>query len=298
MTKPRPLMIALIAAAAVATSGCSIFKRKTPKTPVLGERIAVLTSEERRRGRSGDWPARRWSLPERGRQHRMVAIGRQCGQVDGPCRARHRARRSVGRVRPGAGSSVTARLAAPPIVAGGRVYAIDTLGAVRAFDAQTGAPIWASQTPVDKGNERSLYGGGIAYDNGRIYATNGLGYVVALDASDRRHRVAGASRRAAARRADRRRRRALCDEPGQPDLFAQDSRRHDQLVARPPRSKSPACSARPRRRSGRARSSPASRRASSTPIATRTAGRCGRTRCSAPASAPACRACRTSTPTR
>jgi outer membrane protein assembly factor BamB len=26
-----------------------------------------------------------------------------------------------------------------------------------------------------------MYGGGIAYDNGRIYATNGLGYVVALD---------------------------------------------------------------------------------------------------------------------
>ena len=27
----------------------------------------------------------------------------------------------------------------------------------------------------------SLYGGGIAYDNGRIFATNGLGYVAALD---------------------------------------------------------------------------------------------------------------------
>jgi outer membrane protein assembly factor BamB len=41
--------------------------------------------------------------------------------------------------------------------------------------------LWASQTPNDKGNEFSLYGGGIAYDNGRIYATNGLGYVAALD---------------------------------------------------------------------------------------------------------------------
>jgi outer membrane protein assembly factor BamB len=29
----------------------------------------------------------------------------------------------------------------------------------------------------------SLYGGGIAYDNGRIFATNGLGYVAALDES-------------------------------------------------------------------------------------------------------------------
>jgi outer membrane protein assembly factor BamB len=81
----------------------------------------------------------------------------------------------------GRGSSVTARLASAPIVAGGRVYTIDTLGAVRAFDGNTGAQLWASQTPNDKGNEASLYGGGIAFDNGRIFATNGLGYVAALD---------------------------------------------------------------------------------------------------------------------
>ena len=51
---------------------------------------------------------------------------------------------------------------------------------MRSFDARTGALYWSSQTPDDKGNEGSLYGGGIAYDNGRIYATNGLGYVSAL----------------------------------------------------------------------------------------------------------------------
>ncbi|MFL6725150.1 MAG: PQQ-binding-like beta-propeller repeat protein, partial [Sphingomicrobium sp.] len=84
-------------------------------------------------------------------------------------------------VQAGRGSSLTARLASAPIVANGRVYTIDTLGAVRAFDARTGGPVWASQTPNDRGNEASLYGGGIAYDNGRIYATNGLGYVAALD---------------------------------------------------------------------------------------------------------------------
>ncbi|MGH6783974.1 MAG: PQQ-binding-like beta-propeller repeat protein, partial [Sphingomicrobium sp.] len=64
---------------------------------------------------------------------------------------------------------------------GGRVFVIDTVGAIRAFDAQTGAAIWAGQSPVDKGNERSLYGGGLAFDNGRLFATNGLGYVIAVD---------------------------------------------------------------------------------------------------------------------
>src|SRR6185437_2848260 len=58
---------------------------------------------------------------------------------------------------------------------------IDTLGTVRAFDARNGAAVWTSQTPDVKGNEASLYGGGIAYDNGHIYATNGLGFVSELD---------------------------------------------------------------------------------------------------------------------
>jgi outer membrane protein assembly factor BamB len=84
-------------------------------------------------------------------------------------------------VQAGRGSSLTARLASAPIVANGHVYTIDTLGAVRSFDARNGALLWASQTPDERGNEASLYGGGIAYDNGRIYATNGLGFVAALD---------------------------------------------------------------------------------------------------------------------
>jgi outer membrane protein assembly factor BamB len=84
-------------------------------------------------------------------------------------------------VQAGRGNSLTARLAAAPIVAGGRVYTIDTLGSVRAFDASTGGQVWASQTPTERNNQASLYGGGLAYANGRVYATNGLGFVAALD---------------------------------------------------------------------------------------------------------------------
>jgi outer membrane protein assembly factor BamB len=88
-------------------------------------------------------------------------------------------------VQAGRGSTLTARLASAPIVANGRVYTIDTLGAVRAFDAQTGAQLWASQTPYDdRNNTPSLYGGGIAYDNGRIFATNGVGWVSAMSDSN------------------------------------------------------------------------------------------------------------------
>jgi outer membrane protein assembly factor BamB len=58
---------------------------------------------------------------------------------------------------------------------------MDTNATVRAFDATTGARAWETQFGIEKGNSASLFGGGVAVDNGRIYATNGLGFVAALD---------------------------------------------------------------------------------------------------------------------
>src|SRR5688500_4542472 len=41
----KQLRIAILIAAAVAASGCGLFKRSKASTPVVGERIAVLTTE-------------------------------------------------------------------------------------------------------------------------------------------------------------------------------------------------------------------------------------------------------------
>jgi len=167
--------------AAFAASGCSILHRGgKAKTPVLGERIPVLAAE-------GDvevdpeTAAIPMTLPD-------ATANTEWTQSGG------NASKSVGQValgtalgvafheQAGRGSSLTARLASEPVVGGGRVFTIDTLGVVRAFDAQSGARAWETATPSDRGNEASLYGGGVAFDNGVIYATNGLGYVTALDA--------------------------------------------------------------------------------------------------------------------
>jgi outer membrane protein assembly factor BamB len=180
MSKPKHIRVAIMIAAALAASGCSLFKRgKKPATPVLGQRIAVLTSE-------GDvqidlsTAALPMSLPQQVVNPDWSQSGGNASKSMGNL-ALGTALGTAFTVQAGRGSSLTARLAASPIVANGRVYTIDTLGAVRAFDGRTGGMYWASQTPNDKGNEQSLYGGGIAYDNGRIFATNGLGYVAALD---------------------------------------------------------------------------------------------------------------------
>ena len=181
MIRARYFGVSLLLAAAIASSGCSVFKKGSgPKTPVLGQRIAVLTSE-------GDVevdPATQalpMSLPAPVVNDSWSQSGGNPSKSMGHV-ALGNALHTLFTVQAGRGSSLTARLGAAPIVANGRVYTIDTLGAVRAFDANSGAMIWASQTPYDeRNNTPSLYGGGIAYDNGRIYSTNGVGYVSALD---------------------------------------------------------------------------------------------------------------------
>jgi outer membrane protein assembly factor BamB len=171
---------AVLALAAVAASGCSILKKSTPKTPVLGERVAVLASEKDVVVDPAT-AALPMTLPE-------PIANSQWAQAGG------NASKSIGHVALGQslgqawvatigqGASVRQRLAAAPVVADGRVFTIDTQSTVRAFDTQTGSTVWSTQFGFERTNAGSLYGGGVAYDNGRIYATNGLGYVAALDA--------------------------------------------------------------------------------------------------------------------
>jgi len=179
MSKSSNFRIALLIAAALASSCCSLLKKGSkPTTPVLGQRIPVLTTE-------GDVevdPATQalpFNLPAAVANPGWTESGGNASNSMGQL-ALGNALQPAFVVQAGHGSSLTARLAAPPIVANGRVYTVDTLGAVRAFNAKTGAAVWASQSPDVKGNEASLYGGGIAYDNGRIFVSNGLGYVAAM----------------------------------------------------------------------------------------------------------------------
>ncbi len=84
----------------------------------------------------------------------------------------------------GAGSSARGRLASEPVVADGRVYTIDTRAVVRAFSADTGAQLWEHQVRGETSQADTLFGGGVSYDNGRIYATNGAGDAAAIDATN------------------------------------------------------------------------------------------------------------------
>ena len=82
----------------------------------------------------------------------------------------------------GAGSDNDRRLNARPVIADGKVFAIDARGAVSAMDADTGERIWQHRIEAPSRRDQMAFGGGIAFAEGRIYAHAGYNFFVALDA--------------------------------------------------------------------------------------------------------------------
>lgn len=180
MNRAQSFRIAILMTTALAASSCGVFKKgEHSHTPILGNRIAILTGE-------GDvsvdpaMSAQPMNLPAAAENADWTQSGGNATKSMGQLALGNGASR-VFVAQAGRGSSLTARLAASPIVGGGRVFTIDTLGVVHAYDARTGAHAWSVQTPTMKGGTPSIYGGGLAYDKGRVFATNGLGFVAALD---------------------------------------------------------------------------------------------------------------------
>ncbi len=98
----------------------------------------------------------------------------------------------------GKGTDDDSRLTAPPIIAGGLIYVLDAQTHVFAFEALTGKPVWdKSLAPTGNAGTSSWYnifgsssdinpvkgfGGGIAFDGGKVFAATGFGNVIAMEA--------------------------------------------------------------------------------------------------------------------
>jgi len=83
----------------------------------------------------------------------------------------------------GAGSSSSARIVSPPIVAEGRVFALDAGATVAAHDASSGARIWSLDLTPEGENTIDGFGGGVAYDSGRVFVSNGFGNLHAVSSA-------------------------------------------------------------------------------------------------------------------
>lgn len=85
----------------------------------------------------------------------------------------------------GSGSSDERQLLAQPIISGNRVFTMDSVSVVTAFEAATGREIWQVDLELEDEDE-GFFGGGIAFDEGRLYVTTGYAQVYALDAASGR----------------------------------------------------------------------------------------------------------------
>lgn len=80
----------------------------------------------------------------------------------------------------GAGDSRKARINANPVVAGGRIFTLDSGAQVMAHST-AGATLWSVDLtpPTDRAGDAS--GGGIAFGDGKVFVSSGFGLLTALD---------------------------------------------------------------------------------------------------------------------
>lgn len=83
----------------------------------------------------------------------------------------------------GRGSTKELPLNARPILADGRVIALDTKATIRAFHDQTGKKLWTTNVGHEREKE-PVIAGGIAQDEGVLYVTSGYNEVLALNPTD------------------------------------------------------------------------------------------------------------------
>jgi outer membrane protein assembly factor BamB len=171
----RLLVLGLVLTAALA--GCGVFDSKKPKLP--GQRISVLELEKQLE-------------PDPSLASTPVALPRPLPNRDWP-QAGGTPSHDMGHpaladklavawtVSVGEGSSRYAQVLAGPVVQDGVVYAMDAKSQVSARASTDGHELWQFDvTPKD--NENQAWGGGVAYDAGRIFVTTGFAELLALDA--------------------------------------------------------------------------------------------------------------------
>lgn len=178
----RGARVALGLACVTALAGCGIVGRgdKGPKTPVLGNRVSILSpnagaeADTALAGIPVDIPASyvntEWAQPGGNSSKSMghVALSATPRQIWSA---------SI------SGSSPKARLGASPVIKGGKLFVIGTDGTVSAFDAASGARLWSTGVGGRK-SSATTFGGGVSVGDDRVFVTTGAGEVAALSSAN------------------------------------------------------------------------------------------------------------------
>ncbi len=176
----RRVGVSALVVLALALGGCGITKSKVKSTPTVGNRIPILSRIEAGTKVDAGMGGLEVVLPVAEANADWAQAGGTASKSYGHLVLAASPRKAwTARI---AGSSPKQRLAAAPVVGGGRLYVMDTEGMVRALDAASGKEQWkqAFRLPASSG---SVFGGGAAYNDGKVYITTGLGEVAALDSA-------------------------------------------------------------------------------------------------------------------
>ena len=82
----------------------------------------------------------------------------------------------------GEGGGKRGEILAQPVAANGVVFAMDSNATISAYNLGTGARLWRTET-VSEDSDSTNVGGGLCWDGGTLFAVNGLGGLLALDAA-------------------------------------------------------------------------------------------------------------------
>ena len=83
----------------------------------------------------------------------------------------------------GEGGGKRRQILAQPVVANGVVFAMDSAAVVSAYDLATGKRKWRAATVADDVDSSNI-GGGLCWENGTLYAVNGMSDLLAMDAGN------------------------------------------------------------------------------------------------------------------
>lgn len=181
LTMRRYLHTSVILASALALTGCGVDEwfGGPKKRPLTGERISVMQND---RGIEAD--PRLASL--------AVKLPPQLANADWPQPGGYTGEyiphpaadgfTIAWRAGIGDGNSRAGRIAAPPVVAQGRVYVMDAGSILSAVEADTGRRIWTFDVRPDGERSGGGSGGGAAFEQGRLYVATGYAQIIALEA--------------------------------------------------------------------------------------------------------------------
>ena len=173
----RPARLLLLAAVLGAASGCGNTWFGEPEEILPGERVSL------RQAANVDEIKGTVTLSQARKVTEWPQVGgssnRALGRLEGALQLERVWSSSIGY-----GSNDESRVTAEPVLAGGKIFALDAAAQITALDAATGDEIWdADLTPEDE-DSRDGFGGGVAVFGDKVLVATGFGQVIGLNAVD------------------------------------------------------------------------------------------------------------------